>query len=351
MPKGKRTIYVRVDRLLNCIEEDPRYADPDVFLEECNVLSKQTLERALDGTGIQEKKAVKLAEHFGKDADYLIDRAPLRDESVAHTTNLMREILIGRMVRSELSVFRTSNLGIAEKTNLFEEATSLGTHPSLLGYAVGIPEALHTCKRLSRDGWSIRESDRVYRVKSFDRQALEEVIEHRVGEEMIQVRRAIRHIIGSTAALPNGGFQRTLVRRLRERRDVCEANLRNGLGFREADHDFHQAITENPDIKGLICRAVCSADQPYMKRRSLLKLVYGGGSSQYTTRIETFNKKQLADLEAIIAEFKSRRPRHSEIERVLIAHASRQYDLLDEIDDLIALIRANGDLQGVAAAL
>lgn len=348
--KQRRSVHINRYRLRRSIADDPRYGSLEKFLKTCRTLCEATLKNALFGPGIQEKKARLLARHFGKEDDYFIDWSPQREDHARHSTNCMREILIGRIIRSELTVHKESPSGRVTRTNLYEEALALASHEALHSYHVGPEEASITCLRLTRDGWAKKVSERVYHIESLTAKSLEEVIEHRVGVEMIQVRRAIRQITGTKTLEPDDVFHRDLRRKLRERRDNCEANLQNGLGYRDADNSFHQVMTSNPDNQYSISKAVQSADQPYMKRRSLLKYLLGEGSTEYVSRIERFNKKQLVDIDRIIEEFKRSRPRQSKIEKILTKHASRQLALYDECESLIDEIKRLGDKHGLAAA-
>jgi hypothetical protein len=347
--KPIRTVAIRRDRLLACIEDDPRYqGDVQKFID-CKELPicPATAAKALLGHGIHRRKAEIIAAHFGKPADYFIDHAPQRDEAVKHASNELRRILMRLIASGELAQITKSENGLYLKTNLFSAALTLATHPSLYGYLIDDAVARLACELLARDGWAIKSDtgEDVYHVNPFTRRDLTDVIEHRVGVEMIQVRAAIRKMDD----IP--GFAAALRLRHVEYCLNCETHVAQGLGFRDADHRFHAVISNVPEIKDSIAQAVQSADQVYMQWRSLLKYRHGSGKPQYVAEIEQFNQGQLSDLQAICLEFERSHPSPRKIEEILRLHVTRQCGLLDRCAAIVDDIRGDGDPDGLAAAL
>lgn len=347
--KPIRTVPIRRDRLLACIEDDPRYqGDIQKFID-CKelLICPATAAKPLRGREIHQKKAEIIAAHFGKPADYFIDHAPQRDEAVKHASNELRRILIRLIASGQLAQVTKSENGLYLKTNLFAATRAVAAHPSMHGYLIDDAVVRLACVLLARDGWAIRNqsAEDVYHINPFTRRDLTDVIGHRVGVEMIQVRAAIKKMDDIS------GFAAALRLRQREYYLNCETHIAQGLGFRDADHRFHAVISDVPEIKESIAHAVQSADQVYMQWRSLLKYRHGSGKPQYVAEIEQFNQGQLSDLQAICREFERSHPRARTIEEILRLHVTRQCGLLDRCEAIVDEIRGDGDPDGLAAAL
>ena len=332
------TIPIRLGRLKAEIRGSKKYEHSKSVWCERGPLKNVTAKKALTIGRLQRAAAQAVARDFGRPVNYFIKRSSKVDAEVQHASNIIRSLLIKRIITGDLQVEQVRD-GRVFPTNLFEEGMALKDHARVASYKVTKTVVRQACEDLDLQNWGYWVSEDVYHVQPLIEIDLEPIIRHRVEVEMIQVREII------AKGKRDRDFRDRFRRDLRDAYDVCVAHQIDGRGFRESDHKFHALMANGTrEIAESIIQMVEAADQVYMRWRQLLAITLGKGSKAYADKIMVFNEGQCVELEGIVLEFE--RPewaRQGEIRDLLDLHSRRQFNLLAECRQMLEKIRVEGD--------
>lgn len=327
---GTRSVLLRMGRLEQKIKSDPRYGSIDAFKKLGAVLSRTVRESLFVKKSCRRATAVALARNFDEEPNYFISPDASGVASHKHIVWEMRSIMIRRIVSSELMPIPRCDWFTANDRNVLDEVKQLKTLPQFRTNVVDEEHEIAVCVKLCQDGFLRADETRenFFRIYELRSETLHEIIEHRVEVEMIQVRKRLREFA------INQGEREAFLQRLRAHYTLCEAQVGNGHGYRDAELAFHEEIAEPEDVKANLRMIVQAADQAYMKWRALLKLTYGEDSPNYSERLSEFNRLQLSDFKELISAYTNRRPSATTIRNILCKHAERQLELMPDIDKL-----------------